>query len=164
MKEIPLTQGYVALVDDEDYEELAGFSWCGFPYRNTAYAFRGGRKGESITVRMHRQILNVASGVYVDHINGNGLDNRRRNLRIATSSQNMGNMRSRTGTSCFKGVYWDRSAGRWGASIQCNHERCFLGYFNNETEAAATYDKKAKELFKEFARLNLQAPVREAVV
>jgi len=165
MKQIPLNKNLFALVDDDDYIHLSTYRWHVFHPYNTAYAVRKGRKGESHTVRMHRQILGVLPGIDVDHINRDGLDNRKCNLRICSASLNQANMISKAPnkTSHYKGVSFKREYRKWVAQIQYRKKKYHLGYFMTEREAAAAYDKKAKELFKEFARLNLQAPVREVV-
>ncbi|KKN70499.1 hypothetical protein LCGC14_0429290, partial [marine sediment metagenome] len=108
--------------------------------------------GEPATVTMHRQIMDFPKDIMIDHINGNGIDNRRSNLRFATYSQNLANMRSvAPSTSRFKGVYWDKKANAWGSTIQHEKERIFIGYFNDEYAAALAYDAHARELFKEYA-------------
>lgn len=158
MKEISLTQGKVALVDDEDFEFLNQWKWRILRGRHTCYAKRHGPRfaGARPTILMHRSLLNAPTGLQVDHINGDGLDNRRLNLRLATNAQNGQNQRPRTdGTSRFRGVSWNTKAHKWVATI-CFHQqvRC-LGYYDTEIEAARVYDKMAGFLFGEFARLNL---------
>jgi len=158
VKEIPLTQGKVALVDDEDYEELNKHKWCAQKTGKAFYAVRNvGKRPHQKHVYMHRQILNAPPGVECDHRNGNGLDNRRCNLRICTSGQNKMNQRPRGGTSQFKGVRWHRQAKRWQAEIMINSKHRYLGLFADETDAARTYDVAARELFGEFARTNFEA-------
>lgn len=157
MKQIPLTKGKFAIVDDEDYESLIGFNWKD----SRGYAvFRSyeGKKPNGITkwgktIMMHRIIINAPEGSDVDHINRNTLDNRKCNLRICTRSQNMGNQRAQEGkTSKYKGVYWDRKW--WRAAIQCNGIGKKLGYYTKEIDAAKAYNEAALKLFGEFARLN----------
>jgi hypothetical protein len=147
MREIPLTQGKVALIDDEDYEWLAGLRWH---YANVGYA-KSSRLGY-----MHRLILCISDGTaVVDHVNGDKLDNRRCNLRIATRAQNVMNQRvSSANTSGFKGVSWDVDAGKWRAYINFQHKRVYIGLFTDVEEAALAYNLKAAELFGEFALLN----------
>lgn len=96
MKRIPLTQGRSAIVDDADYEALTAHSWCLSNCSGICYAVRGCKiEGKHHTVLMHREIMEAPKGMLVDHINGDGLDNRRCNLRLVTDSQNHFNQRKR---------------------------------------------------------------------
>lgn len=156
--EIELTQGQVALIDERDFDKVHQYRWCAHHIRWQWYAInnserrRGGRP-----LRMHRFILDAPAGMEVDHINGNGLDNRRANLRLATRSQNHANksvQRNKT-SSRYKGVYYRRRRKKpWYAQIGVRGRRMFLGYFGNEEEAARVYNRAALEHFGEFARLN----------
>ena len=161
MKEIPLTQGKVALVDDEDFELVSRFKWRAHSkgYAHTAlYMGCIGGKEQTCDVYLHRLIMRPPKGFQVDHINHNKLDCRRRsNMRICTNTQNSQNRLSRKGTSKFKGVSWDRSGCKWRAQIRHDGTNIYLGLFDDELEAACTYDAKAKELFGEFAYVNFQA-------
>lgn len=155
MKEIPLTRGKVAIVDDEDYERLNVHKWCVMRGGAAWYACRGtytpGRG--SHTLLMHRVILSAPRGVQVDHKNSDGLNNTRGNLRLATISQNGLNARIRKdNTTGYKGIW--QSGLRWAARIRCQGKRMHLGVFSSPEAAARAYDKKALELFGEFARLN----------
>lgn len=107
-------------------------------------------------VLMHREILNITDpNIKVDHINNNKLCNERTNLRKCTMIQNMRNMKiSGGGTSKYKGVSWHRRKGKWTAQIKVNYKKIHLGYFTDERDAAIVYNKKAIELFGEFARIN----------
>lgn len=106
-------------------------------------------------IRMHRYLMNAPEDMHVDHINGDGLDNRRENLRIATPQQNQANSRKHiSGTSKFKGVSWSVPARKWRAYIVYERKQQHLGLFEDELSAAAAYDKRAKELFGGFAQLN----------
>ncbi len=155
MKEIPLTQGQVALVDDQDYEELSRHKWSAFKSGKTWYARRGfGPRSHQKQVYMHQQILNPPPGLQCDHINGDGLDNRRCNLRVCTQSQNQHNRRLQGGTSEFKGVHWYKAQNKWRAKITHNGKRYHLGAFPDETDAARAYDNAAREFFGKFARPN----------
>ena len=148
-KIIPLTQGKIALVDDEDYEYINQWKWC---YHSEGYA-----KNNSLEKMrfMHREILHIQDKVDIDHINGNKLDNRKENLRVCSRSQNMANSKKhKNSTSKYKGVSWSRSKKRWRVTIMKNRKAYFLGLFDNPVDAATAYDKKALELSGEFAKLN----------
>ena len=156
MKTINLISGKVALVDDADYERVSRHKWYSDKKARTEYA-QGKMKGNK-TIRMHRLILDVPRGTEVDHINGDGLDNRRSNLRLCSRAENTRNRRKIKGTSSkFKGVYWYKNAKKWSASIMSNDKTIYLGFFTDENLAAKAYDKKAKELFGKFAKLNFES-------
>jgi len=154
MKEISLTQGKVALVDDEDYEWLLQWTWYADKRKHTYYAIRAPWNESS--VGMHREIMGIVGDDkrWVDHRNNNGLDNRRQNLRICTPQQNRMNARGKGGTSQYKGVFWSKHANKWGVQICINGGKKNLGYFDLEEEAAKIYNEAAMELFGEFAYLN----------
>ena len=157
MKRIVLSQGKFALVDDADFEWLNQWKWHASKVSQTYYAahtiHKSNRKWTSI--QMHHLILEAGIGMQIDHKNNDGLDNQRNNLRICTRSQNQMNARKRkNGTSQYKGVYWYARYNKWHSAITANQRRHCLGYFQNETDAAIAYDKKAKELFGKFAKLN----------
>ncbi len=155
MREIELTQGKVALVDDEDYAELSKHKWHAAKIGKRWYASRNvGKRPYRRQVYMHRQILNPPPGFECDHINGNGLDNRRCNLRVCTHSQNLQNQRIGGGASEFKGVHWYKRDKIWHAQIKHSGKRHHLGVFTDETDAARAYDTAAREHFGNFARLN----------
>lgn len=157
-KKIPLTQGKFAIVDDEDYERLSVHKWhlqkCGRTY----YAMRRVRvpgKKSPIAICMHREILGVLPGLFVDHIDGDGLNNQKSNLRICTHRCNTANQRkSKNKSSIFKGVTWHKATKKWASQIKKDYHLFHLGLFNNEVEAAKAYDEKAKELFGDFAKTN----------
>jgi HNH endonuclease len=161
MKEIQLTQGKVALVDDADYEALSQYRWYAFPDKrhSTFYAARNSStvNGKRHTVRMHRQILGLDFGYRceVDHQDGDGLNNQRHNLRGCSRQENNRNMRMqiRSKSSRFKGVH--KNGKFWHVQISRNNQRKYLGLFRSETEAALAYNSAAAELFGEFARLNV---------
>lgn len=162
MKKIPLTQGKFALVDDEDFGKLNKHKW----YANNGYAKRKtlGGKLRRNTLYMHRVILDMSpSNEHVDHKDNNGFNNCRSNLRCATCSQNQANRHKlRVNTSSqFRGVYWHISAKKWISSIGYKMRLIHLGYYKIELEAAQAYDKKAKELFGEFARTNFYVELDE---
>ena len=156
-RHIRLTQGQKAIVDVEDYEWLSRVKWFADKSERSYYAARMvygvfGRK----KVWMHREIQPVRIGKFVDHINGNGLDNRKCNLRPATREQNAWNMRKqqRKCSSRYKGVSWLKEQGKWRVRILYKGTRIPLGCFDDEAAAARAYDSKAKELFGEYAKPN----------
>lgn len=156
MKEIILTKGMKALVDDKDFEEVNKHFWRVFipKGRGTTYAIRSKRVGGKMKiVLMHRQILGEPGGI-TDHINNNGLDNRRGNLRVCTDSQNLMNSRWRrkpNKTSKYRGVSYYKPLNKWHAYIMVMYRNIHLGYFNTEEEAAKARADAELTLFGEFA-------------
>lgn len=149
MKEIPLTRDFMAIVDDEDYQSLSNYSWhtTGSKKHRTKYASRSWRQGGKYHhLAMHRHILGLTENdsIIVDHINGNGLDNRRNNLRISDVILNQYNSRLRVdNTSGYKGVVFHKASGTWNAKIKVKGKRICLGYYKNPLDAALAYDKAA---------------------
>lgn len=154
-KLIPLTQGKCAIVDDQDYEWLSRWKWCAIKPRKTWYAVRAEYlDGKRKNIYMHRFILNAPRGTEVDHANWNGLDNRRCNIRLATSSQNSANIwREATTKTPYRGIYRNRGAG-WYAVVQVNYKRIRLGAYPTAEIAASAYDRAAISHFGEFAVTN----------
>ena len=155
MKKIKLTQGKVALVDDEDYDFINQWNWNvlnGSSKRLYAnrLSYEDGYKNRK-RILMHRLINKTPEGFDTDHINGNGLDNRKANLRTVTRSQNMWNRKPNSkGTSKHKGVCWHKQHRKWIVNIQVNNKRHFIGLFTDEDEAGKAYQDRAKKEFKKY--------------
>ena len=156
MKKIKLTRGKHAIVDDADFEDLVDYPWVSTdnPLAHSWYAVRYEmRQGKQIAIKMHRQILDVPAGCMVDHVNKDGLDNRKSNLRICTHQQNMCNRRQHKHSSApYKGIGMDK--GKWRARITTNNKRVSLGSFSDPMEAALAYDRAAVRYHGEFASTN----------
>ena len=158
MRTVRVGRGHVAVVDAADYELLARHSW---------HLMRGhnGKLYAYTTVYMHNLIAETPPGSETDHENGDGLDNRRSNLRHATSSQNRANMwkprrpDNSEHTSVFKGVNWDKTRSKWAAKIKVNGRAKNLGRHDVEADAARAYDAAALTAWGEFARLNFPVEV-----
>lgn len=154
MKQVWLTRGFSALVDDEDYEMISQWKWHARTTCNKVYAARGKHPGGVIF--MHRLINGTPDGMETDHIDGNGLNNQRSNLRSATSLQNSMNSLPQHGrTSSLKGVWKDvgsRNRKHWRSAIRINGKLKYLGRFHTEEEAHEAYKMAALEHFGEFCR------------
>jgi len=155
MREIQLTRGKVAIVDDEDYDELSKFSWfCssnGYVGRNNSTV--GGKPVPKQTL-MHMQIIGNLEGFQIDHINRNKLDNRRCNLRHVTHQQNMQNIAGH-GASQYKGVRWRKHCKKWQARSHYGGREHHIGYYDTEKEAAIAYNAVAAKQQGEYACLNI---------
>lgn len=153
MRYIPLSQGYITTVDDDDFDYLLSFTW---------YAKKGsGRRGSQYYAhnwklgKMHRLIMRCPKGMQVDHINHNPMDNRKCNLRICTLKENLYNRRRKPkGSSRFLGV--QPSGKKWTASIGVEYKRIHLGTYETQEAAAKAYDLNAQKYFGEFANLNFK--------
>lgn len=155
VKQIKLTKGKIAVVDDVDFERFNKYKWRVSQNGKCYYAVRYAMIDDKEKgVRMHREIMNPPKDMQVDHINGDGLDNRRCNLRLASRSQNLSNMRMRNHSSEYKGVHWYERDKMWQVQIMKERKRFYLGRFVDEKEAGLVYNRKAKELFGEYAKLN----------
>ncbi len=168
MRQIKLTQGKVALIDDSDYAELSKHTWYALKYRSgDYYAVRNVRiDGRRHVISMARQILGLEFGDkrQADHRDHVTLDNRKDNLRVCTRQQNMMNRKPPRNTiSQFKGVSWHKAAKKWKAQITVAGESIYLGFFVVEINAALVYDIYARKYYKEFAYLNFPPQYERAV-
>lgn len=163
-REIPLTQGKVAIVDDTDYEWLNQWKWYCVHNRGRYYAVRSHwNKTKKVRERIHiataimtRLLGRKPVGFITDHISGDGLDNRRSNLRFCTHKQNGRNRRKQLNSSSrYKGVTWHPRNEKWQTSIKVDGHQYYLGQFVNERAAAQAYNDGAVRHFGEFARLNV---------
>lgn len=159
MATIPMNHGFHAIVDDEDYERLMKFRWRHASTRGDNryhYAKTGGK----VVVLMHRLLTNAPRGMVVDHINGNGLDNRKANLRVCTNAENLRN-RSADRGSRFKGVHPvpGSKVHPWRAEICLNGKKYHLGVHATAEAAARAYDEGAIRIHGEFARLNFREQI-----
>lgn len=154
MRQIQLTRGKVATVDDADYNWLNKYKWFAAQYHHTCYA---ARSFHNRVQYMHRLILGFQFGDkrITDHIDGNGLNNRRVNLRVCTKAQNhQSSRKQKGGTSKYKGVHWHCDIRKWHSQIQINKKQIHLGYFYSEIAAAQAYDVAALEYHGGFALTN----------
>ncbi len=153
---IPLTQGKFAIVDIEDYSYLMQWKWCAHKHGSAYYARRGVYcpvQSGTKTIHLHREIIKIPKGLFPDHINRNGLDNRKCNLRTCSHRENLCNQSpQKNAASRYKGV--GQSGKRWLSRITHKGKRIHLGTFNIEVDAAKAYDEKARVLFGEFACCN----------
>ena len=162
MKTIELTQNQITFISDEDFERVSGYKWFAF----FAPSYSGGGKfvaarnvpkpnGKQQHLYLHRFIMNAPQGLIVDHIDGNPLNNKRENLRLATVAENGQNRgKPATNTSGFKGVDFHKGTGKFRAQITVNKKRITLGYFLTASDAACEYDQAAIQHYGEFAQVN----------
>lgn len=152
-REIKLTRGAVAIVDDDCFSWLAGWNWSADTSRGHVYAYRGAVGGNSrTTVYLHRVVAGAGGGEVVDHVNGDTLDNRRCNLRICTPSQNAMNARKPPSSSGYRGVF--KCGEKWRVRIDANGKSHAIGRFTDKIEAAHAYDAAARKVHGAFAILN----------
>ncbi len=150
MKTIPVGRDRAALVDDEDYEVLAGLAWHMSRSGYARHSYSSTRQ-----VYMHTLVLKPKPRQQIDHVNGDRLDNRRANLRHCSPLQNHWNRQpSGKNPSGFKGVTFSRHHGKWQAQIRHCGQRIFLGHFSTPQAAARAYDAAAIAYFGDFARTN----------
>lgn len=162
--EFPVGRGQVALVDEEDWEHVKVYDWYCFRVRHVWYVATDRIKdGRAKRTYLHQFIMNAPPKSEVDHINNNGLDNRRQNLRIVSHQQNLANQKlSEANTSGYKGVTLDRRTKKdgtpltpaWMAQTKYNGKRIYLGKFSSPEAAARAYDRKMLELHGEHAKTN----------
>jgi DNA polymerase-1 len=158
-RRIPLTQGRYAIVDPDDYRHLSKHKWYAYPNGKTFYAARAATINgiKKRYLPMHRAVLKVPANMFVDHINRNGLDNRKANLRPATHAQNSCNRAKRSNGTCaskYKGVTARSERKSYQAQIRVNGNPIFLGSFRDEVQAAKAYDRAAKKYHCQYAVLN----------
>jgi len=159
LKSIPVPLGgldgaYQVLIHEPDAEIVAQYHWTAKRSKRSIYAYRKWHAAGAEGGQFMHCLLMGRQGI--DHRNGDGLDNRRCNLRPATDGQNGANRGKFTGCSSqFKGVSWDKANGRWVAQIRVNGKRHLLGYFQSEIPAASAYDDAAVRYHGEFARTNV---------
>lgn len=154
---IPLGRsGLFAVIDREDAGNVTLHRW--YPHRkgNNVYARTKlvQADGSSRWVRMHVFIMNPPPGIDIDHKDRDGLNNRRENLRFATTTQNLANSRQRERKAPYKGTFWDNHNAKWRAEVYVNGKRIRLGRFAHPEDAARAYDRAAREAFGEFAVCN----------
>lgn len=150
MKEIKLTNGDTALVDDYDYDYLQRIKWCYVQMKNTKYVVRwfsriNGKQPPN--KYLHHEVLgNPPSGLEIDHKDGNGLNCQRHNMRFVTVRQNQQNQINRKKSSKLVGASWHKRVKKWQAQINIDGKNVYLGYFNTDKDAHLAYCNKIKEL------------------
>ena len=157
---IKLTKGYVSAIDSNDLPLVCSFNWCALVVKRknggiyTVYAVRYAKQfGKSVAILMHRVIADAKSGMVVDHIDSNGLNNCRHNLRIASLGENQFNRRINSNNkSGIKGVYFDNAKQRWVAEIKVNGKTTRLGFFHDIGEAADACSKAREQMHGDFCR------------
>jgi hypothetical protein len=156
MIEIKVNQNKIILIDDEDFQLISQYNWTVYKHRNTYYADRKYySNGKRKKIKLHRLIMNAEPSQIVDHIDGNGLNNQRSNLRFATHQNNTRNsLKYKNNTSGYKGVHWCNTLNKWRAQIFVDKKRKRLGAYTDIKQAHIAYETAAKELFGEFYREN----------
>jgi len=155
MKTILLSQGSYAIVDDSDFHLVSKLNWHLNKKTNVHLYAKSSKKINGKQIHMHRLIMNANKGEEVDHINHNGLDNRRSNLRIVNSFQNHQNSKKQINSaSIYKGISYAKDHKKWRARIWVDGKKIHLGYFKNEIDAAKAYDRAALKYYSEYAYIN----------
>ncbi len=155
MKYIILSCGTKSIVDNEDFEKINQWKWQlsskGYAHKNKPKLY--GKRGKLL---LHHIVMKPPSGMVIDHINGNTLDNRKSNLRICTISQNLRNKKiGKNNTTGYKGIYWNKKNLKWQTNIGVNGKSIHIGVYQNKIDAARAYNKASVKYFGEFARLNV---------
>ena len=159
MKLIPLTQGFFTQVDDENFEELNSYKWCVLKNEKKRYAIRRKKNTFGSFIFMHRILINTPDGMFTDHIDGNGLNNQKNNLRICTKSQNACNRKAGiNNVSGIKGITYDKREKKYRVRIMLNYKDYFLGYYPSIAAAKRIYDDAVKQLHREFVYTALSTP------
>ena len=158
MKLVKLTQGKFAFVDDDIFEIVNKYKWHVVKRGKNNYASRTCLEGKKKIIYMHRFILDITNPKeIVDHVDGNGLNNIKKNIRICNTFENARNSRSRENkSSIYKGVHFNKKSNKWRAMICINNKSMHLGMFDNEEDAGKKYDEVAKINYGEFAKLNFK--------
>lgn len=154
-----MAQPQYAKVAPADYDRLRKYEWFAQKGKNCFYArgrLVGSKTGEEKLTYMHQKIIEVPKGMVVDHINHDGMDNRRASIRAATRAQNIRNRKkfAKSSGSKYKGIYWRKKTRKWEAQITFERKKIFLGCFRSEIDAAKAYDRAAIKYHGEFASLN----------
>jgi hypothetical protein len=153
--QVTLTRGKVATIDDGDLPLVSEYRWWARKSLNTWYAFGNKRGNSRERISMHRLIMGAIDGESVDHIDGDGLNNQRENLRRCTQAENMRNTRLRIDNQTgYRGVCYEKRRNLYIASISIDRRRISLGYFPDPINAARAYDQSAREHHGEYASLN----------
>lgn len=157
MRTIKTTKGQSYKICDCHYDMTKGWKWTAFTGGRDKRYYMVRRElidGRQKTILLHRWVMGMPEGMIVDHINGNGLDNRCKNLRVCTQSQNNANQKGakHNSKSGHKGVYWHKAAQKWCAEVVFDYKKHYLGVYKNKLDAVEAYNKKAKELYGDFFR------------
>ena len=151
---IPVKHGLI-LLDPESYDLVKEYKWTSWQSSPEKPIYAVGKKsGTKKLVYLHRLLKGFPAGKVVDHKNGNGLDNRLKNLRVCYSGQNNMNQKKTRGSSRFKGVSWSKTRDKWRAEIAIHRKTTVIGYFEDEVEAARAYNFQALKIHGEFAKIN----------
>ena len=164
MTTIPLTKGFKAPVDADDFIRLGRFRWCVSEAKGRAYAVRAVMLPASGVCRLllHREVMRAPTGTFVGFRNGNGLDCRRANLLVLTRQEHQWMMKAKGGKSTYKGVSWHSLAKKWQVHIKHDGKKNYIGLFESEIDAAMAYDGAALATFGPIAFLNFPMALNAA--